>query len=221
MWCIDSEKRSTTTTSRCGPSPNAFMFGFSCHPLLLLLLPLSFRKVMCVVRKRILFARLVVVVVVGDDGGATWTGRSVQEEKRLAKKTDYHKKESRREDVHTDRILCWSGPSSSMLATQQEAQVFFFFPFFPRVLEKKLLGWKEKEKHIRVLGLFFGTPLSFFPFFLSPRAASASWRVIYNRWKGPQHRGGKLLMSFSILPLSLSCCGGRQSYVNQSGNKPP
>lgn len=219
MWCIDSEKRSTTTTSRCGPSPNAFMFGFSCHPLLLLLL-LSFRKVMCVVRKRILFARLVVVVVVGDDGGATWTGRSVQEEKRLAKKTDYHKKRAG-EKMYTQTGYFAGRVHHRPCWRHSRKPKSFFFSFFPPCAGKKAFGLKGKKKNIFGCLVFFRNPPFFLSFFLSPRAASASWRVIYNRWKGPQHRGGKLLMSFSILPLSLSCCGGRQSYVNQSGNKPP
>jgi hypothetical protein len=79
---------------------------------------------------------------------------------------------------------------------------------------------KGKKKHIRVLGLFSEPP--FISFFLSPRAASASWRVIYNRWKGPQHRGGKLLMSFSILPLSLSLAvaAAKVMLTNQVTNRP-
>jgi hypothetical protein len=53
-----------------------------------------------------------------------------------------------------------------MLATQQEAQVFFFFPFFPRVLEKSFWVERKKETYSGAWS-FFGTPLYFFlSFFL-------------------------------------------------------
>jgi hypothetical protein len=137
------------------------MFGFSCHPLLLLL-PLSFRKVMCVVRKRILFARLVVVVVVGDDGGATWTGRSVQEEKRLAKKTNYHKKrEPERRCTHRQDTLLVGSIIVHVGDTAGSPSLFFFFPFFPRVLEKSFWVERKKETYSGAWS-FFGTPLYFF-----------------------------------------------------------
>jgi hypothetical protein len=49
-----------------------------------------------------------------------------------------------------------------MLATQQEAQVFFFFfLFFPRVLEKSFWVERKKETYSGAWS-FFGTPLYFF-----------------------------------------------------------
>lgn len=220
MWCIDSEKRSTTTTSRCGPSPNAFMFGFSCHPLLLLL-PLSFRKVMCVVRKRILFARLVVVVVVGDDGGATWTGRSVQEEKRLAKKTNYHKKrEPERRCTHRQDTLLVGSIIVHVGDTAGSPSLFFFFSFFPPCAGKKLLGWKEKRNIFGCLVFFRNPPLFLSFFLLELRVPPGEWFITGGRDHSTEGGNSWCPFRFFLSPLSLAVAAAKVMLTNQVTNRP-
>ena len=152
----------------------------------------------------ILFARL----VVGDDGGDLEQPQSYKKEVSKRKEKMYTQTGYFAGWVH--HRPCWRHSRKPVLS------------FFFRVLQT---FWFFKREEItansyNIFGclFFFGTPLSL-SFFLSFFLLCNTLRVPPGEWFITG--GGGTRETLDVLFDSSSPLRGRQSYVNQSGNKPP